>query len=443
MLKIDLTEFQYLLISVYFHVHVINLNHEENLMARRRKKIPKPDFEGSTSIPESVDLPKSTSTKPTSTNPTSYNVSAMRQEVIIPGFGMSVPAFRTLSVNDEETYIPLGLVTGHFVPVGIDAGSELYPQLGTMFCQRLVTQLRNLGYANEITTAQVRKYLNDVAKLVQMHQYITEIRGLSDYSDIHSSAPVSAFVTNGINGRLVAIHRRLNKLLSSLSFPKQWVDIYQKGFGITTLSDSPFGPLRMFIPKEFEVEASNLISATHVADTILDYINDFYSIAPNVELASILPNVLSSTATLPEKVASYPRFVQGTVNNLLNMSYYDGSLNDPNAEDTETVRYFYRRSVVPEGTLTYAPDANILTTAQGTVWLQNLDIVEGTLSRWAINNNGVTISITNGASRWANFGCIWEADIGLSGAPGPSVAYVNTTFTNVATGVADMMFNNV
>jgi hypothetical protein len=412
-------------------------------MARRRKKIPKPDLGDTTSVMKPEDIPKSTSTKRPSTNSTSYNVSAMRQEIITPGFGMSVPAFRSFAVDEEETYIPLGFVTGHFVPVGIDAGSELYPQLGTMFCQRMVTQLRNLGYANEITTAQMRKYFNDVAKLVQMHQYITEIRGLSDYSDIHSSAPVSAFVNLGINGRLVAIHRRLNKLLSTLSFPKQWVEIYQKGFGITTLSDSPFGPLRMFIPKEFEVSQGAEILAADVADTILDYINDFYSIVPNVELASILPNIMSSTATLPEKVASYPRFVQGTVNNLLNLSYYDGTTNEPSATDTETVRYFYRRRVVPEGTLTYAPDANILSTAQGSVWLQNLSITEGTFSRWAITNAGVLASITNGATRWTNFGCIWESDIGLSGAPGPSVAYVNTSFTNVATGVADMMFNNV
>jgi hypothetical protein len=312
-----------------------------------------------------------------------------------------------------------------------------------MFCQRIVSQLRNLGYANEITPEQVRKYFNDVAKLVQMHQYVTEIRGLSDYSDIHSSAPVSAFVNSGINGKLVAIHRRLNKLLSTLSFPSQWIDMYQKGFGITTLSDSPFGPIRMFIPKEFEVAPGTQITASHVADTILDYINTFYSIAANVELASILPNILSSTATLPEKVASYPRFVQGTVNNLLNLSYYDGSTNDPTASDTETVRYFYRRRIVPEGLLTYAPDDNILTTAQGTVWLQNLDIAEGTLSRWGIHDSGLTVSIANGAARWTNFGCIWESSITLSGSPGPSVAHVLTNFTNVATGVADMMFNNV
>jgi hypothetical protein len=412
-------------------------------MARRRKKISKPDFDESASVLKPDGQPKSTSTKQSSTKPTPYNVSAMRQEVIIPGFGMSVPAFRLFSTTDEETYIPLGLITGHYVPVGIDAATELYPQLGTMFCQRMVTQLRNLGYANEITVAQMRRYFNAVAKLVQMHQYITEIRGLSDYSDIHSSAPVSAFINYGINGRLVAIHRRLNKMLSVLSFPKQWIDMYQKGFGITTLSDSPFGPLRMFVPKEFEVASGGRMEAADVADTILDYINDFYSIVPNVELASILPNIMSSTATLPEKVGSYPRFVQGTVNNLLNLAYYDGTTNDPSAGDTETVRYFYRRHVVPEGTLTYAPDNNIFSTAQGTVWLQNLDIAEGTASRWAVSNEGQTVSILNGAARWANFGCIWESNIGLSGAPGPSVAYVNTTFTNVATGIADMMFNNV
>jgi hypothetical protein len=368
----------------------------------------------------------------------------MREKIIAKGFGMSVPAFRSYSATDEETYIPVGIVNGFYVPVGVDASSEIYPQFGTLFCQRVLTRLRNLGYANDYTVDQLRGYFNGVALGLQMQRFIRDLRTINEFQQIHTSGPCTALTRQAINGKLIAQHRMLTKLLSALPFPVEWQNAYLEGFGATTLSDNPFGPIRLFCPKNFQPETGEPYLASNLTDALISAMDTLYAVPETTELASILGNIMKPSSEL-DMVGSTPiHFNQAAVNNILNLPYFDGTTNDPSASDTETVKYFYRRQIVPYGMLTYAPDNNILTTIQGTVWVQRTSgVSQSPTSRIAIDNDGSAIAVAADATLWTNFGSIWEASLSLEGSPGPSVAYVNTTFTSVSTGVADLILNAV
>jgi hypothetical protein len=379
--------------------------------------------------------------------PKSVDVTSLRNDIIIPGFGMSVPAFRVFSSSDEETYIPVGFTYGYYTPLGQDATTELFPQQGTMYAQRIISSLRNMGYENDYTVADVRDYFQWVAGLLQMQRFVRDIRTLIAFSHIHTSGPASILCSQALNGRLVAIHRRITSLLATLPFDPKMEDLYIKAFGPTTTSDSPFGPIRLWAPKQFETVVTGTpgtfepLTAHGMADAITEYLTGMYADASFVELASVLGNMFKTRQEL-DQIGSAPfSYNQASINNLLNLSYFDGSSWEPKASDTTAVKYFYRRKVVPEGMCTFAPDNNLLNTPQSTVWTQKFIDVESSFDSVAVKNDGELQSVTNDTDLFGNFGRIWETSLSLSGSPGPSVAYVTTTFSAVSTGLADMIFN--
>lgn len=365
----------------------------------------------------------------------------LRNATIVPGFGMSVPAFRRYSSTDVETYIPLGIEHGYYTPVGQEATSELYPQISNLFLQRVLTRLTNLGYENDYTVTQLRTFFNGVALGLQMVMFITELRTLQKYGEIHSSGPVSAMCTSAINGRLIAQHRRAIKLISALPFDPKWEEAYIKGFGITTLSDSPFGPLRMFAPKVFQPDDDTTYTATNLANALQASLDAFFSDQTNTELASVLSVIYPPRPELPEVYDNYITYNGATVNNILNLPYNDGTTYAPNFSDTEAVRYFYRRSVVPHGMYTYAPDNDVLAILQGTVWTRRYTALENVESSVAVDNDATARAVVQDGELWSNYGRVWNSNISLIDSPAPSVAHVFTNFTSIATGVASSLLN--
>jgi hypothetical protein len=381
------------------------------------------------------------------TAPKSVDVTSLRNDIIIPGFGMSVPAFRVFSSLDEDTYIPVGLTYGYYTPLGQDATTEIFPQQGTMYAQRIISSLRNMGYENDYTVTDVRDYFQWVAGLLQMQRFVRDVRTLIAFSHIHTSGPASVWCSQALNGRLVAIHRRITSLLATLPFDPKMEDLYIKAFGPTTTSDSPFGPIRLWAPKQFETVVTGTpgifepITAHGMADAITEYLTGMYADASFVELSSVLGNLFKTRQEL-DQIGSAPfSFNQASINNLLNLTYFDGTTWEPQASDTTAVKYFYRRRVVPEGMCTFAPDNNLLNTPQSTVWTQKFIDVESSFDSMAVRNDGELQTVTSDTDLFGNFGRIWEASLTLSGSPGPSVAYVTTTFSAVSTGLADMLFN--
>lgn len=374
-------------------------------------------------------------------SPGTLDVRALRESIITPGFGLSVPSFRQYSNADENAYIPFGVVHGHYLPAGQSSTSELYPELATLHLQRILAQLKNLGYANDYTVAQLRTFFNGVGELLQMQRFVRDLRTMSEYSTINTSSPVSALVSTGINGRLVAQHKRLTKTISVLPFPAVWEEAYLRGMGASTTSDSPFGPIRTFGPKAFQPAAGAVYKASEMADAIEAATNSFFANTDNTELASILADIYPPRPELDMIAPSYITFNNATINNILNLPYYDGINNAPVAADNVNVRYYYRRKIEPWGFLTYAPDDNILSTLQGTVWLQASG-GEVQASRIAVDNSAQAVLVNGDENLFSNFGSIWEAALLLTGDPSPSVAHVNTTFSSVSIGVADLMFNH-
>lgn len=427
-------------------------------MSRRRKKTDAKD----SPLDATPFVPKTDPTMSSDTNkvfggkgreksfkpktPAVIDVHAMRQSQIIPGFGMSVPAFRLYESDSENTYIPLGITFGHFVPLGQSDTSEIYPQQGTMYAQRVIAQLRNMGYENDYTVANVRSYFQYVASLLQIQCFITELRTLVAFSHVHTSGPVTALSATSINGRLVAIHRRVSALLATLPFDPKWEQYYKAAFSATTLSDSPFGPIRMWAPKllQPEVDYGNVsypLQANVMCDLITNRLADMYNSSSFVELASVLGCIFKTRQELAQ-INSVPfGFNQASVNNLLNLAYFDGSTHEPTAADNETVKYFFRRKVVAEGMFTYAPDDSILTTPQSTVWAQKLSGLESSVDSLAIRNEGDCITIIDSSDRFNSFGRVWESSLAVTGGVGPGVSHVTTTFSAVSLGIADMMFN--
>uniref|UniRef100_A0A2V0RH57 Uncharacterized protein n=1 Tax=viral metagenome TaxID=1070528 RepID=A0A2V0RH57_9ZZZZ len=366
----------------------------------------------------------------------------LRNELIIPGFGMSVPAFRRYSNTDAETYIPLGVQHGYFLPVGQQANTELYPQLSDLFLQRILTRLTNLGYENDYNVLQLREFFNGVALGVQMVRFITELRTMQRFGEIHSSGPVSSMCTSAINGRLVAQHRRAIKLIAALPFDPKWEEAYIQGFGATTMSDSPFGPIRMFAPKLFQPDDNTAYEATAIANALQAALDGFFTNQVNTELASILSVIYPPRPELPEVLDTHFTYNPASVNNILNLPFNDGTTTAPAFSDTQTVRYFYRRAVVKHGMYTYAPDNNVIAILQGTVWAHRSGAGENVESSIAVNNDATAIPVAQDGELWSTFGRVWNADVGLIDSPAPSVAHVFTTMTGVATGVADDLLNS-
>jgi hypothetical protein len=377
-----------------------------------------------------------------SVKPQMNQLQQLRNDLIVPGYGMSIPAFRRYSDSDAQGYIPLGIEHGYYTPVGQEATSELYPQLGNLFLQRVLTRLTNLGYENDYTVKQLRTYFNGVALGLQMVRFITELRTLQKYGEIHSSSPVTAFCTTALNGKLVAQHRRAIKLIASLPFDPKWEEAYVHGFGMTTMSDSPFGPLRMFAPKNFQPEGpGSEYSASSITIALQEALDSFISDQTNVELASTLSVIYPPRPELPEVLDTYFGYNAPTVNNLLNLPYNDGTTTAPAFSDTETVRYFYRRKVVEHGMYTYAPDNDVFAVLQGTVWTRRLSALEDVRSSFAVDNTAAAQPVVADEELWSMYGRVWNSNIALIDSPQPSVAHVYTTFTSVATGVADAMLN--
>lgn len=350
------------------------------------------------------------------------------------GYGILLPKFQATSVSDEDTFIGLGLNFGRFQPL-CDNGVGSYANYSDHYAQMVLAQLRDLGYAPTYTVADIRTYMNSVAELHQLHRYVYHIRTLGDHTNVHSARSIATFCSQGISGRLVATQRALGGQLKVLPFPKNFLDALHQGLDITTMSDNPNSPIRMFVPmilKQTDADAVNRVLTASKATSIIDNaINAFFGNATNRELATILP---MPGHELAEKANSHITFNNSVVNNMLNTPYYDVSYAPTGAEGVN-VNLFARRQLTPMDILTFAPG----TGSTHSVWRVAFTL-DNHNPLWYVNDLGQLMNAYLDTNAFTNFGTVWENDIAAVPGNSPSITKVAASFEGVAKGIAAQMF---
>ena len=369
------------------------------------------------------------------------NVNTPTKLVIPDNMGLSIPNFRRFNDSDEETNIPLGIIWGHYTPVGQES-NEFYPTLAEYYLSSIRTSLKNAGYSQVFTNAQVRTYFTQISRILQSYKFVHDMRSLSKTLKVHTSPVISTVTGQSINGKLVANHRNVAQLLSNIPYPTLWKDVMWDSLGVTTISDNPNSGIRMFGPKGMQSDDGSPLDVTTILKELKGSVDDFYADDTSVLLSTVLQNVLPVLGDLPEFTDRPQKYVNDVVNNILNLAYFDitGPVYSPYYGDTDTVPLFFRRELSSRGCLTFVPDNNILVTPQSTVWSQTLSALETAFARDAFDNAGNAVRIVSDANLWLNFGSVWEATITLNAGRSPSITRVNATFEGVATGVGDMMF---
>lgn len=362
-------------------------------------------------------------------------VSSAQSAIIPDGFGLTLPAFRSHDSNDETSYMPFGVVFGYYLPMGQES-AEYYPTVANSFANTISASIKHAGYAVTFTNANVRAYMNGVAELLQMQIFVKDLRTLLQYRSIHTAIPIGSVLNQALTPKLIQAQEILTQTLKAIPFPTQFVETYRNGFGITTTSDSPFGMIRTFAPKAFQVSGTQLSGDT-MATAIHTAIADFFAVSENKQLSVLMP---FPGIDLPVVGDSHVKFNNNTINNIANLPYFDGTGSDPSVGDDTATQIYYRRSLTPYGLLTFAPDDSIVTTPQGTVWAQNIG-AESTATKFFVTNNGTFTDIYTDANTAVIFGTVWENTVGVTPGENASTAYVKGTFSGVAKGVAKLMFN--
>jgi hypothetical protein len=355
--------------------------------------------------------------------------------------GITIPGFLRYSAAEEGAFVPFGMVYGYYLPVGQNS-NEYYPQQCNQFLNRIQVAMRSRGFRTTFTQAELRAYYNSVSELIQMQRYVAQMNGLLRVTGLASSPVLSLVASQSINGRLLNVHRMLTKTLQSVPYPRDWVNTYMNGFGSTNLSNNPNSGLRLFAPKRFEPVIGEVLNANTLADAIETAVGNFFGVDTNRELSTILQECHSVVGELGLIEESLLVFRNDVINNILNLPYWDGIQNDPVADDVTSVPMFFRRDLTVQGCLTFAPDNNIVTSPQGTVWVQN-DGVESTATLIAFDNDGIAVNAMTDTNVFACFGAMWEASIALESGNAPSITRVTATFQGVADGVAEYMLNRI
>lgn len=356
------------------------------------------------------------------------------------GYGITVPRFLLATSDDEFAFIPLGFTFGHYLPLG-DNATTLYSSIADGYLGRILARLRELGYPNSYSSAQVRAYINDVSELLHLQRFITHVRSLNNLSNIHTGRPISAMCAGAINGRLVAVHRNLTRMLETIPYPPQFYKTLVTGLDATTLSDNPNSGIRIFGPKSIQPDEGDPLSATTMADLLETKMQNFFSIPANVELTSILP----FSGTKCDETLSKPYSFNGdVVNNLLNLGFRDDlGVYTPAYSETENVPLFYRRSMTPYGLLTFSPDDDLASSPEaGTVWAITESILDTTDTSFIVANNANFLTIRGNSEWFALSGQVWENSLTLAAGNSPSLTRVFANLQAIASGMADLMFTD-
>lgn len=361
--------------------------------------------------------------------------------LVIPAdLGITVPKFQRYNASDEETHIPLGICFGHYTPAGQEA-NEFYPTVSEYYLASIRTSLKNAGYAQEFTNAQIRTYLTQVSTILQCYKFIYDLRSISVNLTTHTSPVLSTVTSQAINGRLVANQRNVNQLISQLPYPANWKDLYWNSLGVTLVSDNPNSGIRMFAPKEMQSGIGRSLEANDLVTALTNAVNAFYDNDTSVLLSTVLQAVMPTIGALDQFSTDPFTYNNDVINNILNLAYFDstGPVYSPYYGDTDTVPLFFRRSLAWSGCLTFVPDNNLLTVPQATVWSQAYTL-ETAFARNVYDNDGLAVEAISDSNLWLAFGSVWEADITLNAGRQPSVTRVNATFEGVATGIASHMY---
>jgi hypothetical protein len=351
-----------------------------------------------------------------------------------PGYGVLLPKFLATTTSDEDTFIGLGYCFGRYQPM-CDAGVGSYADYADHYAQMILAQLRDLGYAPTYEVKDIRNYFNGLAELHHLHRYVYHLRTLADHTKIHSARSITAVCAAGISGRLVATQRSLGGQLGALPFPETFVKALHTGLDITTMSDNPNSPIRMFVPiglKQLDADPANrVLTASKAVDYINSRMDVFFSDATNRELAAILP---LPGHDLEEKATGHITFNNHVVNNLLNQPYYDVSY-APSGGETTNVSVYARRQMDEADLYTFAPgDA-----ANHTVWRTAFQL-ENHNPLWYPNDSAELTNAYLDHNAFANFGTVWENDLGAVPGTAPSITKVSASFEGVAKGIAAQMF---
>lgn len=357
------------------------------------------------------------------------------------GFGISVPRFLEANQTDENTFIPLGFTFGYFLPLG-DTGASIYPNIADSYSGRIIARLKQMGYPNTYSTADIRSYLNAVAKMIQAQRFVYHIRTLNNVSAIHTARPISAMCSAAINGRMIALHRTLTRTLESIPYPQQFVQAMLKGLDATTLSDTPNSPIRIFAPKDIQPATGAPFTAANIITFLENVVNNFFAVPGNVELTSILP---FTGTKLEEFGTTAYTYNSDVVNNLLNLPFFDGT--GPNYSpfyaDNVSVPLFYRRTMSPYSLMTFSPDTDVLTPPDaGTVWSITDSLLDTSAQSMYVWNDGNLFDTWNVASVFQVFGTVWESDLTLNLGNSPSLTKVHTNLEAVASGMSSLLLTD-
>jgi hypothetical protein len=360
----------------------------------------------------------------------------LNSEIIPHGFGVTLPKFRGASVASDDMYMPLGIVHGTFEPLGQDNISEAYPRDANMWSNRAVTKLRLMYKDQSFVSGDIKIYINSVSKLIQMQRFVYELLRLQAFAFVHTSRPVNAILDYAISGRLVKHYERLTKLLASCPYPPAFLEAFLNGFEMTTTSESPFGPIRMFAPADVQPADDSRYEAARIDLALNNAITAFQTNGENASLVSLLP---WPTVTLPMYPETYVRYKNDTVNNILNLPYVGIQGTHPDAGDLEAVSLYFRGRLSEHSFYTFSTDDSVVTTPQTTVWRLNATTASATSALVAVDNVGNTSDVYSSPELFRMFGSVWEQGLLTFTGAHPSTSVVRTTFDAVSTAIGSRL----
>jgi hypothetical protein len=357
------------------------------------------------------------------------------------GMGIGIPRFRETLLTDEDCFVPLCIFHGRFTVFGHSATSP-FSINGESYAQKLRTELKMAGYnVSDIAPSDIRTYFDNVAILYQMHQFLFDIRTLANNTDTHTAISIRAFTDNVITGKLIARHRHLVKLLSVLPTLPQLYNTLKAGFSPTLMSDNPNSPLRMFAPYALmpeEGENNGVYTSAAIIDTIDSFRDAFFADATVKRLLEILPQ---SGMKLEEFSSSPVTYQNNTVNNILNLPYFDGLIYNPTGDVDQRKPLFFRRSLDAMGCLTFAPQAGETADDTGTVWEVWPGGAASTSMHRYVTDIGESYNIYSSSGAYHNSGLIHEGSVGLNASVNPSVTKVSGDPLQIANGLSDLIHN--
>lgn len=342
--------------------------------------------------------------------------------------GLRIPTHLRRESGDEETFIPFATATGFLTMINNvnsrwGAGSHA-------FTQRQLTLIREAGFDPAITTADLSAYYNGVAKLVFIHRFLTNVLWLQDNLHINTAIPIASFIPTIINGRMLVFYKNLSRILQTTPFPKKWVEMIDKSFGVTQLSDNPNSPIRMFMPSDGFTDYENPPTADDLVVIYHAEMDTFFSDATNVLIAQILTHEgFDFTARKSGPIG----FNNSVVNSWINQPFFDGVTYEPTFTVSEEIPIMVRREVDIYTLPIIASDTS--STTGRTVWAQNSNV-----NAIVYENDGTISDPRLDQEDFTQYGAIWESSVALGGAPYPSVTRMYTTGRSVQGILADYMF---